>query len=222
MTNTTSVATENFIKTIYHMEQGEGMDPKPGRIAQKLGISHAAATDMARKLAQKELIDYQKYKELKLTASGRKLALNVIRKHRLWETFLHQIFDLSMHEIHREAENLEHFTSDFLAEKIESFLGNPTSDPHGDPIPNAQGVVEIDGEIQILAQATSDQEYEVSRLSGSDKEFFDFCHSNHLRVGEKIRLIKQLVKNRMTEIEVQDTRLLINEDFTSRIYVKNA
>ena len=132
-----SVAIENFVKAIYNNEKHDIANTKPGNIASKLGISSAAATDMAKKLDTKGLLNYEKYQKLRLTKKGEKMALNVVRKHRLWEAFLHKTFDMSLHKIHREAELLEHETSDFLAEKISAYLGNPKFDPHGDPIPNA-------------------------------------------------------------------------------------
>ena len=136
-----SVAIENFVKAIYKNDMQDNNDTKPGNIAKKLGISNAAATDMAKKLATKDLLHYEKYQALQLTEKGTKMALNVVRKHRLWEALLFKMFDMSLHEIHREAELLEHETSDFLANKISEYLGNPKFDPHGDPIPNADGEI---------------------------------------------------------------------------------
>jgi DtxR family Mn-dependent transcriptional regulator len=215
-----SIATENFVKTIYNFEQFEGKDTRTGSIARELGITHAAATDMARKLALKKLVKYEKYKDLRLTPAGNKMALGIIRKHRLWETFLHRVFGLSMHEIHREAELLEHTTSDFLAQKISRYLGNPTNDPHGDPIPNEQGEVTPDKECVILLSATPGKTYEICRLSGADKEFFDFCHSNHLTVGSVLKVVKQYQKNKMTEIEINKARILLNAEMANIIYVR--
>ena len=220
MDNLVSIATENFIKVIYKFEQGEGWDTRPGSIAKELGITNAAATDMARKLATKKLIDYEKYKKLKLTASGKRMALSIIRKHRLWETFLHQVFGLSLHEIHREAEVLEHLTSDFLTEKINHYLGNPRLDPHGDPIPDELGIIPDDKSSIILSVAKSGEKYEISRISGSEKEFFDFCHSNNLIVGSVILLMKQYSRTGMTEIEVNKTKVLLNREMSNTIYVK--
>lgn len=219
MENIVSVASENFIKAVYKFENREGWNTKPGSIAKELGITNAAATDMARKLALKRLIDYQKYKELKLTPAGKKVALNVVRKHRLWETFLHQVFGLSMHEIHQEAELLEHLTSDFLTEKISLFLGNPATDPHGDPIPDEMGIIRINDNGVNLSQAVPGKEYEICRLSGSDKEFFDFCRSNHLTIGSVLKVKKQYHKNKMTEIEVNSVRLVLHRDLAIFIYV---
>lgn len=215
-----STSTENFIKVIYNFDQCEGGDTKPGSIARELGITNAATTDMAQKLSQKKLVEYEKYKELKLTPDGEKMALNIIRKHRLWETFLQTIFGLSMHEIHREAELLEHFTSDFLAEKISHFLGNPTTDPHGDPIPDANGEMYFDKESIILSEAKAGKIYEIVRLSGSDIEFFEFCKSNNLNIGSIVTVNKKYSQNKMTEIDVNKIKFLLNEDVTYRIYVK--
>jgi DtxR family Mn-dependent transcriptional regulator len=215
-----SISTENFIKAIYKFGQVEGLDTKTGTIARELGITSAAATDMARKLALKKLIDYEKYRDLKLTPAGEKMALCIVRKHRLWETFLHRVFGMSLHEIHREAESLEHVTSDFLAEKIDLFLGNPRTDPHGDPIPDERGTISPENDHTLLSMAEPDSRYEICRLSRSDKEFFDFCHANDLEVGSVIRVKRQYEKNRMTEIEVGDARLLLNDELAGTIYVK--
>ena len=220
MDNIVSVSTENFIKVIYNFENRHGWDTRPGTIARELGITNAAATDMARKLSHKKLIDYKKYKELKLTPTGEKMAISILRKHRLWETFLHKVFGLSMHEIHREAEMLEHFTSDFLAEKISLFLGNPTTDPHGDPIPDEHGIFLSDEDSVILSMAEPEKEYEVSRLSASDKEFFDFCHSNHLTVGSVLTVKKQYHQNKLTEIEIKNAKLILNGELARTIFVK--
>lgn len=216
-----SSSVENFIKTIYNFEHRDGTDTKSGSIARELGITNAAATDMARKLAGKKLIDYEKYKELKLTDSGEKLAMSVIRKHRLWETFLHQVLGLSLHEIHREAEMLEHATSDFLMDKICQYLGDPAHDPHGDPIPDKNGELNITGEGIPLSLAVEGHNYEICRLNGSDKEFFDFCHIRKLYIGSHIQLKKQYLQNKMTEIEIDETVILLNGDLARFIFVKD-
>jgi len=215
-----SVSSENFIKTIYRLELGVGEDTKPGTIAKALGVTNAAATDMARKLADKNLIYYKKYQQLSLAPEGKKLALDIIRKHRLWESFLHKVFNLSLHEIHREAELLEHQTSDFLAEKISQFLNNPVFDPHGDPIPDADGDINSGIDNIVLSHTLAGETYEISRLSGSDKDFFDFCGSNNIHVGSTIKIEKQYEKSRMTEILTTTTKLLLNSEFTNTIYVR--
>jgi DtxR family Mn-dependent transcriptional regulator len=216
-----STSTENFIKTIYLLERKQTADTKPGSVARLLGISSAAATDMSRKLAKRKLIKYEKYQKLRLTDDGVKLATDVIRKHRLWEAFLYYTFNMSLHEIHREAELLEHQTSDFLADKISEYLGNPQFDPHGDPIPDSSGKLAISNDI-VLSHAKSGTIYEVTRLFSSDKEFFDFCKNNTITVGSAIRVEKQYPNNKMTEITIDNIKLLLNSDFSNIIYVKRA
>ncbi len=215
-----SIATENFVKAIYQSEQDKGHGTRPGSIAKALGITNAAATDMARKLAEKKLIHYEKYRELRLTSEGKKMALNIIRKHRLWETFLHKTFNMSLHEIHREAELLEHQTSEFLAEKISAFLGNPEFDPHGDPIPSTDGNVSSGKEHILLSRAEPGHNYEIKRLSASDQEFFKFCNNNNITVGSSLTVENQYSKNKITEININNIKLLLNAELSNLIYVK--
>ncbi|MFD1062465.1 metal-dependent transcriptional regulator [Winogradskyella litorisediminis] len=214
-----SVAIENFVKAIYNNEKQDITNTKPGNIASKLGISNAAATDMAKKLDGKGLLNYEKYKALRLTKNGEKMALNVIRKHRLWEAFLHKTFDMSLHEIHREAELLEHETSDFLAEKISEYLGHPKFDPHGDPIPNAKGEITNNDTSIPLSLAKENTEYKVSRLISTDKEFFEFCALNGIKYGNTLTVKKQFQSSKMTQIKIYTNTIVLNEDFTQIIYV---
>lgn len=214
-----SIAIENFVKAIYKNDKNDSNNTKPGNIAKKLGISNAAATDMAKKLAIKDLLHYEKYQELKLTKKGTKMALNVVRKHRLWESLLFKMFDMTLHEIHRESELLEHQTSDFLANKICEFLGNPKFDPHGDPIPNENGDITTNDTSITLSNTEEGKTYIVARLMSDDKEFFDFCAQNGLKYGNTILVTKQFSKNKMTQISINNNIILLNKDFTSIIYV---
>lgn len=217
-----SIAIENFVKAIYKNNSHDAHNTKPGNIAKKLGISSAAATDMAKKLATKDLLHYEKYQELQLTEKGRKMALNIVRKHRLWEAFLFKMFDMSLHDIHKEAELLEHQTSDLLAEKISAYLGHPKFDPHGDPIPNSEGeITTIDTSIP-LSNAEAGKAYIISRLTSDDKEFFEFCAHHKLKYGNEIIVTTQFKKNKMTELSVENHTILLNEDFTTLIYVNES
>jgi len=214
-----SIAIENFVKAIYKNDKHDVQDTKPGNIAKKLGISSAAATDMAKKLAEKDLLNYEKYKALQLTDKGTKMALNVVRKHRLWEAFLFKMFDMSLHDIHKEAELLEHQTSDLLAEKISEYLGHPKFDPHGDPIPNENGQITTEDTSISLANASEGKTYIIARLMSDDKEFFDFCSQNGIKYRNSIKVLKQFEKNKMTQISIGSNTMVLNEDFTKIIYV---
>lgn len=214
-----SVAIENFVKAIYNNDVHDHQDTKPGNIAKKLGISNAAATDMAKKLASKDLLQYEKYQALQLTEKGTKMALNVVRKHRLWESLLFKMLDMSLHEIHREAELLEHGTSDFLADKISEFLSHPKFDPHGDPIPNANGEITTEDNSICLSKVMEGKAYIISRLMSDDQEFFEFCAQNGLKYRNTIMVNKQFSNTKMTQISIQNNTILLNEDFTKLIYV---
>ena len=215
-----SPSIENFIKAIYQLENGIGNNTKPGTIAKVLGITNAAATDMARNLSNKKLIHYKKYQPLKLSPKGKTIAISLIRKHRLWETFLHKTLKLSLVEIHNEAELLEHQTSDFLTEKINTFLNNPTYDPHGDPIPDINGNFSVDIDSIVLSEAEPDREYKITRLFSSEEDFFEFCENNNIKVGSLIKVGKQYKNSNMTEIQVDHKKLILNKDFSNLIYTR--
>ena len=213
-----SIAIENFVKAIYKNNKKDS-NTKPGNIAKNLGISNAAATDMAKKLAIKNLLHYEKYQQLQLTEKGEKMALNVVRKHRLWEALLFKLFDMSLHDIHREAELLEHQTSNLLADKISDYLGNPKFDPHGDPIPNAKGKITTSDTSIALSNAIEGKTYIISRLMSDDKEFFEFCAQHGLKYGNALIVSKQFSTNKMTQLTLNNNTLLLNSDFTNIIYV---
>lgn len=214
-----SISTENFLKTIYKMHMRSNQDAKPGSIARALMFSNAAATDMAKKLAAKDLIRYEKYKALSLTEKGQQLALKVLRKHRLWETFLHEVLHMDLHEIHTEAEMLEHQTSDYLAEKLSIFLGHPQYDPHGDPIPDKN--LNLPSETDTVNLSTAPEgKYLISRLFSSDKEFFAFCEANQIKIESQIMVKKQYTNNKMTAIEIHGKEIVLHSEFADIIYVK--
>lgn len=214
-----SIAIENFIKAIYNNNSHDAHNTKPGNIAKKLGISSAAATDMAKKLALKNLLHYEKYKELQLTDKGQKMAMNIVRKHRLWEAFLFKMFDMTLHDIHKEAELLEHQTSDLLANKISEYLGHPKFDPHGDPIPNSEGEITTEDHSIPLSKAKEGKTYTISRLTSDDKEFFEFCANHKIKYGHNIEVLRQFEKNKMTELWIGNNTILLNEDFSNLIFI---
>jgi DtxR family Mn-dependent transcriptional regulator len=125
-----------------------------------------------------------------------------------------------LHEIHKEAELLEHLTSDFLIEKISTFLGHPEFDPHGDPIPKANGSISPGNDQISLSMAEPGHKYKVMRLFSSEGEFFNFCNNNKIYPGSIIMVENQYTKNKMTEIVIDASKIILNADFTNIIYVK--
>src|SRR5688572_3663166 len=130
---------ENYLKAIFKLLEKEKGEVSTNAIAEKVNTKAASVTDMLKKLADKKLINYKKYQGVTLTAKGEKIAINIIRKHRLWEVFLVEKLKYKWDEIHDIAEQLEHIQSDSLIDRIDSFLNYPKFDPHGDPIPDLNG-----------------------------------------------------------------------------------
>jgi len=134
-----SLTEENYLKIIYHLSENNDNAVQTNAIAEKMQTKAASVTDMIKKLADKRLVDYKKYQGVKLTENGRLTAINVVRKHRLWEVFLVEKLNFKWDEVHDIAEDLEHINSTELIERLDEFLAFPKSDPHGDPIPDKNG-----------------------------------------------------------------------------------
>ncbi len=133
-----SLTEENYLKSIFHLQE-TGSPVSTNRLAEKMNTRAASVTDMLKKLKNKKFLTYEKYYGCKLTPKGRKFAVSVIRRHRLWEYFLVEKLGFDWHEVHEIAEQLEHVQASGLTEKLEAYLGHPKTDPHGDPIPDQEG-----------------------------------------------------------------------------------
>ena len=144
-----SSTEENYLKAIYNISERESGSVTTNNIAHAMQTKAASVTDMIKKLAEKELVDYAKYRGVSLTEKGRSLATQLIRKHRLWETFLVDKLGFDWHEVHELAEELEHIRSNELINRLDAFLNYPKFDPHGDPIPNASGRFTIRQQVQL-------------------------------------------------------------------------
>ena len=140
MADLTAEATENYLKQIYHLSL-EAAPVKTSRLAQALHLSPGSVTEMLKRLEEQKLVAYRPYRGVSLTRRGRKRALLVVRRHRLWEVFLHRVLQMPWSEIHQHAERLEHATDDHLAQRLDEFLGHPPLDPHGHPIPGPDGTI---------------------------------------------------------------------------------
>lgn len=134
-----SFTEENYLKAIYKLSENNRHSISTNAIADMLQTKAASVTDMIRKLAEKKLLKYEKYKGVELTEKGKRVAIDTVRKHRLWEVFLCDTLKFGWHEVHEIAEQLEHINSGLLIDKLDAFLGFPSHDPHGDPIPNKNG-----------------------------------------------------------------------------------
>jgi len=177
---------EDYLKVILQIGEQTGQSVTVGRIATDLGVTPGTVSSMMRNLGNEGLVDYMPRRSVTLLPAGRRQALQVVRRHRLLETFLVTIMQLDWAEVHEEAEILEHVVSDRLLQRMDEMLGNPSHDPHGDPIPDDQGNI-ADQETQPLSEVEKNN-YRIVRVDDSDSKFLDWLKVNHLMPGSEIEL----------------------------------
>jgi len=179
---------EDYLKAILHEEQREpGRRVSTGKIAAALGVAPGTATAMMKTLAERSMVRYEPYGGVHLTEAGRRFAVAVLRRHRLVELFLVQIVGLDWTEVHREAEQLEHAISDYLLERMDEMLGYPSVDPHGDPIPNADGVVE-EARLPTLLTCALGSPVRVARVGDQSAEFLRLLERRGLTLGSELAI----------------------------------
>lgn len=184
-----SATVEDYVKHIYVLsEKTERAEVPMGQVAGALGVVPGTATTMMKALADAGLVNYSPRVGVQLTSAGEKLALHVLRRHRLLEQFLVEVLGFDWSEVHEEAEQLEHVVSERLLERIDLHLGHPTEDPHGDPIPSAQGELR-QGSAQSLADCSSGVSVEVERISDQDKAFLQYVSEVGLGPGVLVRVV---------------------------------
>lgn len=178
-----SLTVENYIKAIYQIAAASGQrTAATGQLAAALDVSPGSVTSMLKTLGESGLVRYTPYEGVSLTAAGNALALRVLRRHRLIELFLVQTLKLSWDEVHDEAEHMEHAVSDFLVDRIDAFLGHPDSDPHGDPIPRADGSLDAP-ELRPLSQCKAGEEFRLARVVDQSPEFLRYLTELALTLG---------------------------------------
>jgi DtxR family Mn-dependent transcriptional regulator len=185
-----SSTVENYLKAIYQGQAALTAGIRlvsMGHVAAALGVTPGTATTMVKALAESGLAEYEPYSGVRLTAAGEKLAGLVLRRHRLVELFLVQVMGMSWAEVHDEAEQLEHVVSDRLIERMDDMLGHPTHDPHGDPIPTAEGQIPAD-RLESLLTCPIGTPLKVTRIADQDPSFLRFIENNHLKPGEAIEV----------------------------------
>lgn len=192
MSNTHSFTEENYLKAIYHLSTGNNSVVSTNQIAEMTNIKAASVTDMLKKLAEKNLINYIKYQGVTLTDTGKNAAVNIVRKHRLWEVFLVEKLGFKWDEVHDIAEELEHINSESLINRLDDFLGNPAADPHGDPIPDRSGTIHQKKLVRI-SDMHQDQSGMISGVSEYSSIFLKLVEKMGLTLGTKI-LITELIE----------------------------
>ncbi|MCF8409218.1 MAG: metal-dependent transcriptional regulator [Crocinitomicaceae bacterium] len=179
--------TENYLKNIYHLSQGNSVLVSNKQIAIAMGISPASVTEAVRKLAKAEYIIYEKSYGTRLTSEGLMNSLSIIRRHRLWETFLVNELGFGWEEVHEIAEELEHVKNDKLINRLAGILGNPIYDPHGDPIPDEYGNIEKSNFIK-LSESKIDQEYLIKGVTDHTIPFLKYLEKQQLTLGIIVKI----------------------------------
>ena len=210
---------ENYLKTIYHLTTVLDSEVSTNAIAEKMETKASSVTDMLKKLSEKELVNYKKYQGVSLTDKGKLSAKMIVRKHRLWEVFLVEKLDFSWDEVHDIAEQLEHIKSEKLINKLDDFLGNPTEDPHGDPIPDVNGRI-IKIEKQLLSELHENQIGICVGVKDTSSEFLKYLDKQGIALGSKIEIIAKESFDLSLKIKVDNKDLTISNKIASNLFVK--
>lgn len=205
-----SVAEENYIKSIYHLQRN-GFSVSTNELATHLQTKPASVTDMLKKLQAKKLLHYEKYYGVKLAPEGKKLALTIIRRHRLWEYFLVEKLGFGWEEVHVMAEQLEHVQSDALVDKLDNYLGHPRFDPHGDPIPDQKGKMEMP-KLLRLVDAPVGKQLVIAAVLDQSVELLEMLRSRQLAIGTRLTIKKRFAFDQSMEVALTGSEVFSLSD----------
>jgi DtxR family Mn-dependent transcriptional regulator len=217
-----SLTVENYLKaTLQLAEQHETPWVTTGQLAAALGVSPGSVTSMLKSLAESGLVDYRPYAGVSLTANGQTLALRMLRRHRLIELFLAKTLNLSWDQVHEEAENMEHAVSDYLVDRMDEYLGRPISDPHGDPIPSADGVMRGDGQDGVpLAELPAGANLRIVRVTNQGGDFLRFLAEAGLQIGTQGVVRQNSAELGIVAAEINGRSITIGYPAAQHILVK--
>ena len=214
-----TASEENYIKSIYHL-QGDQDLVTTNALAAELQTRPASVTDMLKKLKQKKLLLYEKYQGFKLSPEGRKVALGIIRRHRLWEYFLSVKLQFSWEEVHVVAEELEHVSSKKLIDKLDEYLGFPRFDPHGDPIPDQNGKIHAARQV-LLSDWPLGDPGEVSGVGDQSPEMLEILSHRQIGIGTRLEIRKKFSFDQSIEIKIKNLpAFTISKQLAEQIWVK--
>jgi len=214
-----TLSEEDYIKAIYHLGKGGVTMISTNAIAEQMQTKPSSVTDMVKKLSEKNLVHYRRYKGVSLSEMGLKIALSIVRKHRLWEVFLVEKLDFAWDEVHVVAEQLEHIKSDALIEKLDALLGFPSVDPHGDPIPSKEG--EFKKVIKkLLSEVEIGTEGICIGVKDSSAPFLKFLDRNEIAISDTIKTIEKEEFDGSLNIEVNGRHVHISNQIASNLYLE--
>ncbi len=216
--NQYSLAEEDYIKAIYHLCQ-QNQEALTNDIAERLDTKPASVSDMLKKLADKKVVNYMKYKGVTLTEEGVKIALALVRKHRLWEVFLVEKLNFTWDEVHEVAEQLEHIHSPLLIERLDEFLGFPKFDPHGDPIPDAKGEFLVKPHIP-LGEMEIGQVGRVVAVQDISTLFLQYLNKVGIYIGAKVSIADKIEYDGSLEVILDDKKtILVSKEVAKNIFL---
>tara|TARA_Y100000385_G_scaffold34919_1_gene32812 strand:+ start:484 stop:1140 length:657 start_codon:yes stop_codon:yes gene_type:complete len=213
-----SQSEEDYLKALYHLEMDFDAI-STNSIADFLEMKPSSVTDMLKKLAEKKFINYEKYKGTSLTKRGRLIALSVIRKHRLWETFLVEKLGFGWDQVHIIAEQLEHIKSEELIENLDNFLGNPKYDPHGDPIPNKDGEIEKMNQ-KLLVELKASQKGIITGVKKGTASLLNYLDKEKVKLGDSIKVMEILEFDGTYIIEINKKKLTFSEKICQNLLLE--
>jgi DtxR family Mn-dependent transcriptional regulator len=214
-----NISKEDYLRVIYKsLEDYETINPT--MIAEQLGVSNAAVTDMLRKLTREKYVNYTPYKGIQLLEKGKAEAVKLVRRHRIWETFLYRVVGLPYHQIDQEAENLEHSSSDDLIDKLEEIMNYPEFDPHGHPIPSKNGKIPKQKKVISLDKLEVNNSGIIQRVNDHSKDLLKYLYESGLVVGNKITVLEKRSFDNSMVVKVESKQQTISEKISQNIFVE--
>ncbi|MDC1104662.1 metal-dependent transcriptional regulator [Polaribacter sp.] len=214
-----TLSEENYLKTIYHLGLNSEIGVSTNEIAKKMQTKASSVTDMIKKLSDKNLVVYKKYKGVRITDFGRNTAANIVRKHRLWEVFLVEKLNFSWDEVHEVAEQLEHIKSPKLINELDALLGFPKQDPHGDPIPDKEGNY-YPLEKKLLATLGIGEKGICVGVNDSSSSFLQFLDKQKISLGNEIKVLGKEPFDDSIQIQIANRELSISNKIANNLYIK--
>ncbi|MDC1323304.1 metal-dependent transcriptional regulator [Polaribacter sp.] len=214
-----TLSEENYLKTIYHLGLNSEIGVSTNEIAKKMQTKASSVTDMIKKLSDKNLVVYKKYKGVRITDFGRNTAANIVRKHRLWEVFLVEKLNFYWDEVHEVAEQLEHIKSPKLINELDALLGFPKQDPHGDPIPDKEGNY-YPLEKKLLATLDPGEKGICVGVNDSSSSFLQFLDKQKIALGNEIKVLGKEPFDDSIQIQIANRELSISNKIANNLYIK--
>jgi DtxR family Mn-dependent transcriptional regulator len=213
-----SIAEENHIKGIYHLQQ-KTKQVTTNELAAMLQTRPSSVTDMVKRLHEKKLLHYEAYQGFNLTAEGKKVAVSIIRKHRLWEFFLVEKLAFGWNEVHEIAEQLEHVSSKKLVDKLDAFLGHPKYDPHGDPIPDVNGRMPVIQQIKLIDMPLHTHAT-VTSVGNQSTDLLELLNHKNIQIGTRLEVKKKFSFDDSIEIKIKNQSITISNQLAGALFVK--